>query len=219
MDIDFEHDKRELFDRILNELGDQRVADAMMRVPRERFVPVEASHMAYADMALSIGHDQTISQPYMVAIMISALDVRRMDRVLDIGTGSGYQAAVLAQLAREVVTTERIPALMRIAGDRLKSLGYTNITVREAGPGLGLPDETRFNGIVIGAGAPKLPRELVDQLEGGGRLVVPVGSRQEQQLMKVIRTPDGFSVATLGGCRFVPLIGEGAWPDDDLATE
>ncbi|MCH8309621.1 MAG: protein-L-isoaspartate(D-aspartate) O-methyltransferase [Chloroflexi bacterium] len=219
MDMDFADDKKGLFDRILTELGDQRVVDAMMRVPRERFVPAEAAHMAYADMALAIGHDQTISQPYMVAMMINALDVRRMDRVLDVGTGSGYQAAVLAQLAREVVTTERIPALMRIAESRLKSLGYTNIILRESGPSLGLPGEPRFNGIIIGAGAPKLPSELVEQLEMGGRLVVPVGSRQEQQLMKVIRTPDGFSVATLGGCRFVPLIGEGAWPEDDPAIE
>ena len=219
MDMDFERDKRELFERILTELDDQRVIDAMMRVPRERFVPDEASHMAYADMALAIGNDQTISQPYMVAMMISALEVRRMDRVLDIGTGSGYQAAVLAQMAREVVTTERIPALMRIAEGRLKSLGYTNIILRAAGSELGLPGGPRFNGIIVGAGAPKLPSELVEQLEVGGRLVVPIGSRQEQQLMKVIRTPHGFSVATLGGCRFVPLIGDGAWPEDDPAFE
>jgi protein-L-isoaspartate(D-aspartate) O-methyltransferase len=219
MDYDLENDKRELFDRISSELNDNRVVDAMMRVPREVFVPVEAAHLAYADMALAIGHDQTISQPYMVALMTSALDVRRMDRVLDIGTGSGYQAAVLAQLARQVVTTERLPALIGSAESRLKSLGYTNIIVREAGVELGLPGEPRFNGILVGAGAPKLPRELVEQLEIGGRLVVPVGSREEQQLMKVIRTPQGFSVATLGGCRFVPLIGEGAWPETGPSTE
>ena len=215
----YEKDKRHLFNRILTELGDQKVVDAMNRVPRERFVPVESEHLAYADMALAISHAQTISQPYMVAMMISALEVRRMDRVLDIGTGTGYQAAVLAQMAQEVVTTERIPALARSAEIRLKSLGYANITVREAGPELGLPNEPRFNGIVIGAGAPKLPGELVNQLVMGGRLVVPVGSREEQQLMKVIRTPHGFSVATLGGCRFVPLIGEGAWPEDDSAIK
>ena len=219
MVFDYENDKKELFDRISVELKDERVVEAMIRVPREAFVPIELAHLAYADMALNIGHDQTISQPYMVALMTSALEVRRMDRILDIGTGSGYQAAVLAQLARQVVTTERIHALIQSAKTRLDALGYTNIIVREAGPALGLPGEPRFNGIIVGAGAPKLPRELVDQLEIGGRLVVPVGSRDEQQLMKVTKTPHGFSVATLGGCRFVPLIGEGAWPDGGTEIE
>ena len=198
MDFDTERDKKALFDRISVELDDQRVIEAMLRVPREEFVPAEAAHLAYADMALAIGHDQTISQPYMVALMTSVLGVRRMDRVLDIGTGSGYQAAVLAELAREVVSTERILPLIRPAETRLQSLGYANITVKRAGRELGLPGEPRFNGIIVGAGAPKLPTELVEQLEIGGRLVVPVGSRQEQQLMKVVRTHDGFSVATLG---------------------
>ena len=219
MDLDTERDKKALFDRISVELDDQRVIEAMLRVPREEFVPAEAAHLAYADMALAIGHDQTISQPYMVALMTSVLGVRRMDRVLDIGTGSGYQAAVLAELAREVVSTERILTLIRPAERRLQSLGYANITVKRAGRELGLPGEPRFNGIIVGAGAPKLPTELVEQLEIGGRLVVPVGSRQEQQLMKVVRTHDGFSVATLEGCRFVPLIGEGAWPDEGTSIE
>ena len=219
MDFDTERDKKALFDRISVELDDQRVIEAMLRVPREEFVPAEAAHLAYADMALAIGHDQTISQPYMVALMTSVLGVRRMDRVLDIGTGSGYQAAVLAELAREVVSTERILTLIRPAERRLQSLGYANITVKRAGRELGLPGEPRFNGIIVGAGAPKLPTELVEQLEIGGRLVVPVGSRQEQQLMKVVRTHDGFSVATLDGCRFVPLIGEGAWPDEGTTIE
>ena len=219
MDFDTERDKKALFDRISVELDDQRVIEAMLRVPREEFVPGEAAHLAYADMALPIGYDQTISQPYMVALMTSVLGVRRMDRVLDIGTGSGYQAAVLAELAREVVSTERILTLIRPAETRLQSLGYANITVKRAGRELGLPGEPRFNGIIVGAGAPKLPTELVEQLEIGGRLVVPVGSRQEQQLIKVVRTHDGFSVETLGGCRFVPLIGEGAWPGEGTTIE
>ncbi|PKB62780.1 MAG: protein-L-isoaspartate O-methyltransferase [SAR202 cluster bacterium Io17-Chloro-G1] len=219
MDFDTERDKKALFDRISVELDDQRVIEAMLRVPREEFVPAEAAHLAYADMALPIGYDQTISQPYMVALMTSVLGVRRMDRVLDIGTGSGYQAAVLAELAREVVSTERILTLIRPAESRLQSLGYANITVKRAGRELGLPGEPRFNGIIVGAGAPKLPTELVEQLEIGGRLVVPVGSRQEQQLIKVVRTHDGFSVDTLGGCRFVPLIGEGAWPGEGTTIE
>ena len=219
MDFDTERDKKALFDRISVELDDQRVIEAMLRVPREEFVPAESAHLAYADMALPIGYDQTISQPYMVALMTSVLGVRRMDRVLDIGTGSGYQAAVLAELAREVVSTERILTLIRPAETRLQSLGYANITVKRAGRELGLPGEPRFNGIIVGAGAPKLPTELVEQLEIGGRLVVPVGSRQEQQLIKVVRTHDGFSVETLGGCRFVPLIGEGAWPGEGTTIE
>ena len=219
MDFDTERDKKALFDRISVELDDQRVIEAMLRVPREEFVPAEAAHLAYADMALRIGYDQTISQPYMVALMTSVLGVRRMDRVLDIGTGSGYQAAVLAELAREVVSTERILTLIRPAESRLQSLGYANIIVKRAGRELGLPGEPRFNGIIVGAGAPKLPTELVEQLEIGGRLVVPVGSRQEQQLIKVVRTHDGFSVETLGGCRFVPLIGEGAWPGEGTTIE
>lgn len=219
MDFDTERDKKALFDRISVELDDQRVIEAMLRVPREEFVPAESAHLAYADMALPIGYDQTISQPYMVALMTSVLGVRRMDRVLDIGTGSGYQAAVLAELAREVVSTERILTLIRPAETRLHSLGYANITVKRAGRELGLPGEPRFNGIIVGAGAPKLPTELVEQLEIGGRLVVPVGSRQEQQLIKVVRTHDGFSVETLGGCRFVPLIGEGAWPGEGTTIE
>ena len=219
MDFDTERDKKALFDRISVELDDQRVIEAMLRVPREEFVPAEAANLAYADMALPIGYDQTISQPYMVALMTSVLGVRRMDRVLDIGTGSGYQAAVLAELAREVVSTERILTLIRPAESRLQSLGYANITVKRAGRELGLPGEPRFNGIIVGAGAPKLPTELVEQLEIGGRLVVPVGSRQEQQLIKVVRTHDGFSVETLGGCRFVPLIGEGAWPGEGTTIE
>ena len=219
MDFDTERDKKALFDRISVELDDQRVIEAMLRVPREEFVPAEAAHLAYADMALRIGYDQTISQPYMVALMTSVLGVRRMDRVLDIGTGSGYQAAVLAELAREVVSTERILTLIRPAETRLQSLGYANIIVKRAGRELGLPGQPRFNGIIVGAGAPKLPTELVEQLEIGGRLVVPVGSRQEQQLIKVVRTHDGFSVDTLGGCRFVPLIGEGAWPGEGTTIE
>ena len=219
MDFDTERDKKALFDRISVELDDQRVIEAMLRVPREEFVPAEAAHLAYADMALRIGYDQTISQPYMVALMTSVLGVRRMDRVLDIGTGSGYQAAVLAELAREVVSTERILTLIRPAETRLQSLGYANIIVKRAGRELGLPGQPRFNGIIVGAGAPKLPTELVEQLEIGGRLVVPVGSRQEQQLIKVVRTHDGFSVETLGGCRFVPLIGEGAWPGEGTTIE
>ena len=219
MDFDTERDKKALFDRISVELDDQRVIEAMLRVPREEFVPAEPAHLAYADMALPIGYDRTISQPYMVALMTSVLGVRRMDRVLDIGTGSGYQAAVLAELAREVVSTERILTLIRPAESRLQSLGYANITVKRAGRELGLPGEPRFNGIIVGAGAPKLPTELVEQLEIGGRLVVPVGSRQEQQLIKVVRTHDGFSVAKLAGCRFVPLIGEGAWPGEGTTIE
>lgn len=214
MGLEIKQSKERLFRNLFSELNDHRVVEAMINVPREKFVPPELEHLAYEDSPLAIECGQTISQPYIVALMISLLDITRMDRVLDVGTGSGYQAAVLAELAREVVSVERIQLLVTNAQARLDLLAYKNITLLEAGPELGLPGEPRFNAIIVGSGAPRLPKQLVDQLEIGGRLVVPVGSREEQQLMKIVKTTHGFSVETLGRCRFVPLIGEGAWPSE-----
>ncbi len=208
-------DENDLFNRIRSEVRDNRVVEAMQRVPREAFVPEASAHVAYADLALPIPCGQTISQPYIVALAVSALEIKRMDRVLELGTGSGYQAAVLAELAREVVSLERVKWLAQTAKIRLASLGYDNVDVRPAGEKLGLPDEPPFNAIVVAAAAPRIPKELVEQLEIGGRLVVPVGSRTEQELMKLTQTEHGYSTKTLGGCRFVPLIGEGAWSEDD----
>ena len=186
----------------------------MMKVPREAFVPASSRHLAYEDAPIAIGEGQTISQPFIVAIMISALEVRRSDRVLEIGTGSGYQAALIAELAREVVTVERIESLAISARQRLERLGYQNIRVMPAGEELGCPEQAPYDGIIVAAGAPTLPKGLIKQLAIGGRLVVPVGSLESQQLMKVTRTPEGYTARTLGECVFVPLIGDMAWPED-----
>ena len=188
----------------------------MERVPRESFVSESNAHLAYDDIPLPIGEGQTISQPYMVAVMVSALELRPTDKVLELGTGSGYQAALLASLGSHVLSMERIQTLADSARERLAALDYSNVEVRLTEGMLGCPDEAPFDAIVVAAGAPRLPRELMDQLSVGGRLVIPVGSRDSQELMKVTRTADGFSVRTLASCRFVPLIGQGAWPDDDV---
>ena len=185
----------------------------MERVRREHFVDESQTPLAYDDAPLPIGHGQTISQPYIVGLMVGALELRRTDTVLEIGTGSGYQAAVLAELARRVVTVERIRLLAESAAERLRALGYTNVEVHVAGSALGWPDGGPYNAIIVAAGAPKLPAGLMDDLAPGGRLVVPVGSKEAQELVKVTRTGGGFSVRTLGACRFVPLVGQEAWPD------
>ena len=208
-----EEEKKRLFDRIRAEVADQRVVNAMMRVAREAFIPEPSAHLAYDDAALPIGEGQTISQPYIVALMVSALKVRRTDVVLEVGTGSGYQAAVLAELAKEVTSVERRIALADSARARLASLGVVNVTVHLAGAALGWPSGAPYNGVIVAAAAPRLPRELIDQLEIGGRLVVPIGSREQQELMKFTRTEEGFSVESFGSCRFVPLVGEGAWDE------
>ena len=196
-------------------MGDARVIEAMGRVPREAFVPESSVGQAYDDIALPIGEGQTISQPYIVALMVNALELRRSDKVLEIGTGSGYQAAILAELASQVISVERIPTLADSAQQRLRSLGYTNVEVCLAETELGWPAGTPYNAIVVAAGAPTLPRDLMEQLEIGGRLIMPVGSMEAQELMKVSRTADSFSVRTLGSCRFVPLVGKDAWPSEE----
>ena len=208
-----EEEKQRLFDRIRVDGADPRVISAMMRVAREEFIPEASAHLAYEDTALPIGEGQTISQPYIVALMVSALDIRRTDVVLEVGTGSGYQAAVLAQLAGRVTTVERRSALAEGARARLESLGLANVTVQLAGSALGWPSGAPYDGIIVAAAAPRLPIDLIGQLENGGRLVVPVGSREQQELMKITRTAAGHSVETFGSCRFVPLVGEGAWDD------
>ena len=184
----------------------------MESVAREAFVPASSAHLAYEDGPLPIGEGQTISQPYIVGMMVSALELRRTDRVLEVGAGSGYQAAVLSRLAKEIVTIERIESLVGYATERLAAEGYSNVAVRLAGPELGWTKGSPYDAIIVAAAAPRLPMELVDQLVVGGRLVVPVGSKEDQEVMKVSRTEDGFSVHTLGPCRFVPLVGPGAWP-------
>jgi protein-L-isoaspartate(D-aspartate) O-methyltransferase len=186
---------------------DDRVLEAFARVPRELFVPENLRERAYDDRALPIGHGQTISQPFMVAAICSALDLEGHERVLDVGTGSGYQAAVLAELAAEVVTIERVPALAEQARRALAEAGYERVEVRIGDGTLGVPERAPFDGIAVAAAAPSVPEALYDQLAPGGRLVVPVGSRRDQQLEIVMRGPHGRVVRTTVPCRFVPLVG------------
>jgi len=195
------------------EISDKRVVKAMSRVPREAFVAEEHCYAAYDDRPLSIGFGQTISQPFIVALMIQALELKGDEKVLELGTGSGYEAAILAELAKRVVTTEPIAELVESAQQVLQNLGYSNIEVHRAEKTLGWLEEAPYDAIIVSAGAPVIPQILLGQLAWGGRLVIPVGSRWQQELMKVSRSKEGDKVENLGACYFVPLIGEGAWKE------
>ena len=203
-----------LIARLSLEISDKRVIEAMRRVPREAFVPQELCYAAYEDRPLSIGFGQTISQPYIVALMVQALQLESKDKVLELGAGSGYEAAVLAELAREVITIERIPELADGARRVLQQLGYSNVKVYPAGRELGWTDGAPYDAVVVSAGAPCVPQALLEQLSPGGRLVIPVGSRWQQDLLKVTKRKKTNKVENLGGCYFVPLIGEGAWEEE-----
>ena len=209
--MDFEAARARLIEHLSSEIKDKRVLAAMAREPRERFVPPEKQDSAYEDIPLPIGLDQTISQPFIVALMTEALELTGDEKVLEVGTGSGYQAAILAELARLVVTVERLPVLTEGAKRVLDSLGYTNVMVHPAEKTLGWRAEAPYDAIMVSAGAPKMPVGLLAQLAIGGRLVIPVGSRHLQELYKVTRRRRKNIVQNLGGCRFVSLIGEGAW--------
>lgn len=189
-------------------IRDERVLTAMGRVPRELFVPEELRERAYDDAALPIGSGQTISQPYMVALICELLALRGGERVLDVGTGSGYQAAVLAELAAEVVTIERHAELAERARAALAAAGCERVDVRIGDGTLGVPERAPYAGIAVAAAAPGVPEALYAQLEPGGRLVLPVGGRF-QRLELVVRTPEGPLVRPSVPCRFVPLVGEG----------
>src|SRR5262245_3472107 len=190
------------------DVEDERVLAAMERVPRELFVSQDQRGRAYDDAALPIGAGQTISQPYMVARICEALALRGNERVLDVGTGSGYQAAVLAELAVEVDTIERIPELADRARANLAAAGYERVRVHVGDGTRGLPERAPFAAIAVAAAAPELPRTLYEQLEPRGRLVVPVGKRGVQYLEVVVRSPEGPAVVRSVPCRFVPLVGE-----------
>ncbi len=218
MEIDSASAREALIASLRKDIADERVLQAMRRVPREEFVPEDLRRLAYDDRPLPIGHGQTISQPLMVATMTEVPRLKGNEKVLEIGTGSGYQTAILAELCERVVTVERLSELAEAAQERFRRLGYRNVAVHVAGPTLGWPEEAPYDAILVTAGAPRIPRALVEQLALGGRLVIPVGRRTIQQLISVTRQDDGLKLRRHGQCRFVPLIGEEAWPESQ-ATE
>jgi protein-L-isoaspartate(D-aspartate) O-methyltransferase len=203
-------DRQRMVERQLRarDIEDERVLEAMARVPRELFVPESERRRAYSDAALPIGHGQTISQPYMVARIAEALALRPGERVLDVGTGSGYQAAVLAELGADVVTIERIPELAESARASLAAAGYDGVDVRVGDGTLGVPELAPFDAIAVAAAAPAFPQTLYEQLRPRGRLVVPVGGERVQRLEVIVRSPEGPAVVHSVPCRFVPLVGE-----------
>jgi protein-L-isoaspartate(D-aspartate) O-methyltransferase len=218
--IDYQAAREALVRSLRVEVHDERVLAAFGQVPRERFVSAELQRYAYDDRPLPIGQGQTISQPLMVAIMTQALRLRGDERVLEVGTGSGYQAALLSLLAGEVLSVERIPKLAEAAAQRLEQLGYANVRVFVADEALGRPQEAPYDAITVTAGAPDVPSSLVDQLAMGGRLVVPVGGRRTQQLVRATKSERGLTMERLGECRFVPLIApKEGWPEWEASED
>ncbi len=193
---------------------DPRVLDALRRVPRHLFVPEAHRHLAYSDGPLPIGHGQTISQPYIVARMTELLALTGEEKVLEVGTGSGYQAALLGHLAREVHTIERVEELARAAARRLRQLGLDNITVHIGDGSRGLPEHAPFDAILVTAAAPEVPRPLLEQLAPGGRMVLPVGSRGVQYLERWTRHGNAYRHERLEPVAFVPLLGEHGFASD-----
>ena len=198
-------------------ITDQRVLAAMGEVPRHLFVESALADRAYEDRALPIGERQTISQPYMVALMTQALELTGVERVLEIGTGSGYQAAVLAQLASRVYSVERLKPLADRARELLDRLKLFNVVIKVFDGTFGWPEEAPFDAIIVTAAAPAVPRPLIDQLKEGGRLVAPVGDREDQRLVKAVKRSSGVQTTMLTHCTFVPLIGSHGWPPDAAA--
>jgi protein-L-isoaspartate(D-aspartate) O-methyltransferase len=213
--MDFEAARTRMVDTQLSRRGieDRRVLDAFAQVPRERFVPADMVRYAYEDAALPIAEDQTISQPYVVAMTVDALALEGGERVLDVGTGSGYAAAILSRLAAEVYSIERIAPLADEARQRLQALGYDNVEVRHGDGTLGWPEHAPYDAIAVAASGPEVPPALVEQLAQNGRLVMPVGPRDGQVLLRIIRTPDGLKEEFLSEVRFVPLIGAQGWAE------
>ena len=217
--MDFAAERARLIEHLSTEIRDKRVLVAMSHVPRERFVPLESRHIAYEDMPLPIGLEQTISQPFIIALMTEALELTGAEKVLELGTGSGYQTAILAELARWVVSVERLSALAERAKHTLDNLGYSNVEVHLAEESLGWQREAPYDAIMVTAAAPRVPEILVAQLAIGGRMVIPVGSRYLQELYKVTRDRKKNKVQNLGGCRFVSLIGKEAWEEENSYGE
>ena len=215
----FNEQKTRLFNKLRKEIKDERILSTMMSVPREDFINSNMREKAYDDVALPIGYGQTISQPLMVAIMVSALMVGRSDNVLEIGTGSGYQTAILSRLANSVDSIDRIPELLSSATVKLEDLNCKNVKLLTAEVSLGCERRGPYDAIIVSAAAPKLPNSLLEQLKNGGRLVIPVGSQDSQELMRIIRNVEDYSIHVLTSCKFVPLIGKDAWSLQDLQPE
>ncbi len=212
--MDMAAERARLIQQLAHEIRDRKVLEVMGRIPRELFVPPASQLAAYENVPLPIEMGQTISQPLIVGIMTEALELTGTEKVLEVGTGSGYQAAILSQLAQRVVSVERHQLLAEKAGKALDSLGIKNVEIHLAEKTLGYRKEAPYDAIMVTAGAPSVPNELVSQLATGGRLVIPVGTPFEQDLIKVVRCKEGPVSTNLGPCRFVPLIGEDAWQKD-----
>jgi len=211
--VDLKEARARLIESLRTEIRDERVLEVLSIVPRELFLPPEYFLSAYENRPLTIGHNQTISQPFIVALMTEALELKGNEKVLEIGAGSGYQAAILSRLARQVITVERIQPLAEAAEKLLKRLGYFNVEVHYENTQLGWKNEAPYDAIIVTAGAPKVPVELMEQLAEGGRMVIPVGSRYDQELLKITKKQGKEIIKYLGGCRFVPLIGPGGWEE------
>lgn len=211
MNPDVARDQMVLRQLIPRGIKDKKVLDVFRKVPRHKFIGEKFLTSAYADHPLPIGGGQTISQPYMVALMTELLALFGSEKVLEIGTGSGYQAAILAELAKEVYSTERIEDLAQQARTVLDEQGYTNIKIESRDGTLGWKEFSPYNAIIVTAGAPKIPQPLVEQLAEGGRMVIPVGSSFSQMLTLVEKTPEGIRTIEVCGCVFVPLVGKEGW--------
>ncbi|MDD5190189.1 MAG: protein-L-isoaspartate(D-aspartate) O-methyltransferase [Dehalococcoidales bacterium] len=209
--MEYEIARHRLVNLLSRDIHDPKTLAAISKISRELFVPPELRHLAYKDEPLPIGQNQTISQPYIVALMTEKLSLTGTEKVLEIGTGSGYQTAILAELAREVHSTERIPDLTEKAAKLLHTLGYKNVFIHAAQEDLGWQPAAPYEAIITTAAAPDVPPILLEQLAIGGRMIIPVGGRWEQQLLKITKTVNGIHTENLGGCRFVSLIGKGAW--------
>lgn len=214
---DFNAEREAMVDRQLRRRGitDQHILDAFLTVPREKFISEEHGHLAYGDHPLPIEAGQTISQPYIVALMIEAAGIKAGDKVLEVGAGSGYAAAIIGQIARRVIAIERQHELVEIARKRISGLGYDNVEIVEGDGTKGLPGEAPFDAILAAASGTHVPKALLEQLADGGCIVMPLGGPGwTQQLVKVTKRPDGaLERQNLGGVRFVPLIGEEGWKD------
>ena len=213
--MDFQKARDRMIETQLRSRGisDERVLEAMRKVPRHLFVDEALRSQVYNDHPLPIGEKQTISQPYIVALMTQSLKLQGNEKVLEIGTGSGYQTAILAELAGRVFSIERIPSLSYRANQILQKLGYRNVIVRVSDGTMGWPDDAPFDAILITAGSPKIPQPLIDQMAMGCRMVIPVGDRISQSLILVERVAEGIRKTDLGGVRFVDLVGKWGWEE------